>query len=233
MLHTEVKPFTDKQIELITTFADQAVIAINNVGLFEEVQARTRELTETLERQTAMSDILAVISRSPMDAQPVFDIIGGRAQKLCDAKFSVVSMVDGELIRLVSIHGMSNEGVQSLRSLEPLRVDSETLGARAIRSRAVVHIQDVLADPHYGVKDTARAGGWRGGLAVPILREKHVIGAIFVARPTPGLHRCAGRATEDFRRSGSDRHRECAAVQGTGDAQPRPEGRARAADGDQ
>jgi GAF domain-containing protein len=187
MTHTEVKPFTDKQIELVSTFADQAVIAINNVGLFEEVQARTKELTESLGRQTAMSDILGVISRSPTDVQPVFDIIADRAQKLCDAKFSVVSMVDGELIRLVSIHGVSNEGVQSLLSLQPLPVDSETLAGRAIRSRAVVHIQDVLAEPHYGVKDTARAGGWRGALAVPMLREEHVIGAIFVARPTIGF----------------------------------------------
>jgi GAF domain-containing protein len=99
MWHSEVKPFTEKQIELVKTFADQAVIAINNVGLFEEVQARTRELQESLEYQTAMSDILGVISRSPTNAQPVFDIIGERAKKLCDAKFSVVTMVDRELIQ--------------------------------------------------------------------------------------------------------------------------------------
>jgi GAF domain-containing protein len=187
MGHTEVKPFTEKQIQLVATVADQAVIAINNVGLFEEVQARTRELQEALEYQTATSDILGVISRSQTDAQPVFDIIGERSQRLCDAECSVVSMVDGELIRLASIHGVSNEGVQSLRSLLPHPVDRETLAGRAIRSRAVVHVQDVLADPQYGAKDTARASGWRGGLAVPLLREEHVIGAIFVARPTPSF----------------------------------------------
>jgi GAF domain-containing protein len=180
-------PLSDKQVSLLKTFADQAVIAINNVGLFEEVQARTRELQESLEYQTATSDILGVISRSPTDAQPVFDIIAERSQRLCDAECSVVSMVDGELIRLASIHGVSNEGVQSLRSLLPHPVDRETLAGRAIRSRAVVHVQDVLADPQYGAKDTARASGWRGGLAVPLLREEHVIGAIFVARPTPSF----------------------------------------------
>jgi GAF domain-containing protein len=187
MAHTEVKPFTDKQVELITTFADQAVIAIENSRLFEEVQARTRDLTKALEYQTATSDILSDTSRSPTDAQPVFDIIGERAQKLCDAKYSVVTMVDGEFIRLASIHGVTNEGVEKLRSVMPLPVDSETLAARPIRSRAVVHVQDVLADPHYGVKDIARASGWRAGLAVPMLRKGHVIGGIFVARPTPGF----------------------------------------------
>jgi hypothetical protein len=135
LIRTAPRPFTERQIELITTFADQAVIAIENTRLFEAEQARTRELTKTLERQTATTDILSVISRSPTDAQPVFDIIGERAQKLCDAKFSVVSMVDGELMRLVSIHGLSNEGAQSLRSLQPLPVDTETLAG--LRSAVV------------------------------------------------------------------------------------------------
>ena len=86
-------------------------------------------------------------------------------------------MVDGELIRLASIHGVTKEGVETVQSVHPRPVDSETLTARAIRSRAVVHVRDVLADPHYGAKDIARAGGRRGGLTVPMLREEHVIGA--------------------------------------------------------
>ncbi len=105
-----VEPFTDREIELVTTFADQAVIAIENVRLFEEVQTRTDDLTELLEYQTATSEILTVISRSPTDTQPVFDIIGERAEKLCDADVSVVSRVDGELIQLASIHGVSRRG---------------------------------------------------------------------------------------------------------------------------
>jgi GAF domain-containing protein len=179
--------FPQKQVELLQTFADQAVIAINNVRLFEEVQAKTRQLQESLEYQTATSDILGVISRSPTDTQPVFDIIAEQAQKLCDAEYSVVSMVEGELIRQASIRGLTKGGLAAVRSVNLKPVDSETLTARAIRSRVVVHVEDVLADPHYGVKDTARAGGWRGGLAVSMLRQEHVVGGIFVGRPTPGF----------------------------------------------
>ena len=104
---SEVRPFTDKQIELVTNFADQAVIAIENARLLEAEQQRTRELTESLEQQTATSDVLRVISSSPTDIQPVLETIGERAEKLCDAEISVVSIVDGELIRLASIHGMT------------------------------------------------------------------------------------------------------------------------------
>jgi GAF domain-containing protein len=106
----EVKPFTDKQIELVTTFADQAVIAIENVRLFDEVQRRTQELSESLEQQTATSEVLKVISSSLNDLKPVFETIGQRAEKLCDAEISVVSMVDGNMIRLASINGIAEEG---------------------------------------------------------------------------------------------------------------------------
>src|SRR5262249_5184943 len=108
-----VRPFTDKQIELVTTFADQAVIAIENVRLFEAEQQRTRELTESLEQQTATSDVLRVISSSPTDIQPVLEIIGERAEKLCNAEISAVCIVDGELIHLASIHGVTEAGVEA------------------------------------------------------------------------------------------------------------------------
>ena len=97
-----VKPFTDKQIELITTFADQAVIAIENVRLFEEVQARTRELTESLEYQTAISDVLGVISRSPSDLQPVLDTIAETAQRLCKSEHAYIMRLDGGYYHLVA-----------------------------------------------------------------------------------------------------------------------------------
>src|SRR5262249_8068400 len=116
-----VRPFTEKQIELVTTFADQAVIAIENTRLFETEQQRTRELTETLEEQTATSDVLRVISSSPADIQPVLETIGERAEKLCDAEISVVSIVDGELIRVASIHGMTEAGVEAARRVFPMR----------------------------------------------------------------------------------------------------------------
>ena len=183
----EVNPFTEKQIELVTTFADQAVIAIENARLFDEVQARTRELQVSLEYQTATSEILTVISRSPTDTQPVFDIIGERAEKLCNAQVSVVSMVDDELIHLASIHGVTEEGVEAVRRVYPMRRNNETVTARAIRTCAVVHVPDVLGDSQYEAKDAARTAGYRACLGVPMVREGQVIGAIFVARTEPGL----------------------------------------------
>ena len=187
LLRTRVKPYTDKQIELVTTFADQAVIAIENVRLFEEVQTRTRDLTELLEQQTATSEVLKVISRSLNDLKPVFATIGQRAEKLCEAEISVISMVDGDLIRLVSINGIAEEGVEVVRRSYPMQLNGETITARAIRSSTVCHVADVLGDPLYQNKDAARASGFRGCLAVPMVRDEQVIGAIFVARREVGL----------------------------------------------
>ncbi|MGA8004328.1 MAG: GAF domain-containing protein [Pseudolabrys sp.] len=184
---TELKPFTDKQIELVETFADQAVIAIENVRLFDEVQARTHDLTESLEQQTATSEVLKVISSSLNDLKPVFETIGQRAEKLCAAEISVISMVDGDLIRLMSINGVTEDGIEAVRRVYPMRRDDETITARAIRSLAVCHVSDVLEDVLYRSKDAARASGFRGCLAVPMIREGEVIGAIFVARREPGL----------------------------------------------
>ena len=187
LLRRSVQPFTEKQIELVTTFADQAVIAIENVRLFDEVQARTDDLSEALEQQTATSEVLKVISSSPTNIQPVLDIIGERAEKLCDADISIVSIVEGELIRLASIHGVAEAGVEALRRAFPMRFTDETVTARAIRTRSVCHVADVLSDPQYQLKDAARVSGTRGGLGVPMIRDKQVVGAIFVARNQPGL----------------------------------------------
>jgi GAF domain-containing protein len=180
-------PFTDKQIELVTTFADQAVIAIENTRLFEAEQQRTRELSESLEQQTATSDVLRVISSSPADIQPVLETIGERAEKLCNAEISLVSIVDGELIRLASVHGVTEAGVEAVRSAYPVRRTDETVTARAIRTRSVCHVADVLSDPQYQLKDNARVIGIRSGLGVPMVRDEQVVGAIFVARRQPGL----------------------------------------------
>ena len=111
----EVRPFTDKQVELVQNFAAQAVIAIENARLLNELRQRTNDLTESLEQQTATSDVLRVISSSPTNIQPVLETIGERAEKLCDAEISVVSLVDGELIHLASIHGMTEAGVEASR----------------------------------------------------------------------------------------------------------------------
>jgi GAF domain-containing protein len=175
-----VEPFTEQQIELVKTFADQAVIAIENARLLNE-------LRESLEQKTATSEVLSVISRSPANIQPVLEIIGERAEKLCDADISIVSIVEGELIRLASIHGVTEAGVEALRRAFPMQVTDETVTARAIRTRSVCHVADVLSDPQYQQKDAARVSGSRGALGVPMVRDEQVVGAIFVARKQPGL----------------------------------------------
>src|SRR5262249_37194227 len=141
-------------IELVTTFADQAVIAIENARLLNE-------LRESLEQQTATSDVLRVISSSPADIQPVLETIGERAEKLCDAEISTVSVVDGELIHLASIHGLTEAGVEATRRAFPHRRTDETINARAVRTRSVCHVADVLSDPQYQLKDTVRVIGHR------------------------------------------------------------------------
>ena len=176
----EVLPFTDKQIELVQNFAAQAVIAIENTRLLND-------LRESLQQQTATSDVLKVISSSLNDLKPVFETIGQRAEKLCDAEISVISMVDGDHIRLVSINGVTEEGVEAVRRVYPMRRDDETVTARTIRSAAICHVPDVLADALYQTKDAARVSGFRGCLGVPMIRDGQVVGAIFVARRQPGL----------------------------------------------
>ncbi|HET7297325.1 MAG TPA: GAF domain-containing protein, partial [Burkholderiales bacterium] len=176
----EPRLFTDKQVAMVETFAAQAVIAIENVRLFNETK-------EALERQTATAEILGAISSSLTDTQPVFEIIAERAVALCSGEVSVVSRFDGTCMQLAAIHGITPEGVELLRKTYPLRLDAETATTRAFRSRSVVHVADVQADPRYEQKAAAIAAGWRSALAVPMLRGAEVIGVIFVGRSTAGL----------------------------------------------
>src|SRR5262249_46522086 len=181
MYRNEVRPFSEKQIELVKNFAAQAVIAIENTRLLNE-------LRESLQQQTATADVLKVISGSLKDVTPVFEIIGQRAEKLCDAEISVISMVDGEFIRLASINGVTKEGVEAVRNaFYPMRRDDETVTARAIRSGTICHVADVLGDALYKRKEAARLGGFRGRLGGPMIRYGQGVGAIFVARRQPGL----------------------------------------------
>jgi GAF domain-containing protein len=184
----EVRPFTDKQIELVQNFAAQAVIAIENARLLNELRQRTDDLSEALEQQTATGEVLKAISSSFNDLKPVFDTIGQQAEKLCDAEISAISMVDGDVIRLASINGVSEEAAEAARrEFYPMRRSDETLTARAIRSASICHVADVLSEALYPKKDTARLSGWRGCLAVPMIRDREVLGAIFVARKRAGL----------------------------------------------
>ncbi|PYO56492.1 MAG: HAMP domain-containing histidine kinase, partial [Candidatus Rokuibacteriota bacterium] len=152
----------------LETLADQfnrtaAQLQESHANLEQKVEARTRELSEALEQQTATSEILRVISQSPTDVQPVFDIISERAVSLCRAEVSAVSRFDGTLLQLVALHNITPEGVEAVRASFPMRPDAQTTSARVFRDRALVQIQDVLADPTYAAKDTAQAGGWRCG----------------------------------------------------------------------
>ena len=128
------------------TFADQAVIAIENVRLFDEVQAKTRDLQESLEQQTASAEILRVISSSPTDVQPVFDAIAHSAAVLCEATNGTVFRLRDGLIHLVGHYSLSQKQLASLQRSFPAPLDRATASGRAILDRAVVHIPDIAAD---------------------------------------------------------------------------------------
>jgi signal transduction histidine kinase len=181
-----VRPFTDDEIALVTTFADQAVIAIENTRLFEAEQARTKELAELLEQQTATSEVLNVISRSPTDVQPVFDAIAKSAAQLCDAEFCNVFRFDGELVDFAASYGTSMEVQDEIRRRCPVQPSRGFAAARAILSNAIENIPDIYADPEYAQGDIARAGALRSAVAVPMRKEGRPVGAIAVVRSYPG-----------------------------------------------
>jgi signal transduction histidine kinase/putative methionine-R-sulfoxide reductase with GAF domain len=180
------RPFTSKQIALLQTFADQAVIAVENVRLFKELEARNAELTGTLARQTATGEVLRAISRAQTDAQPVFDIIAASAVRLCNAAYCSVCLYDGEWIRMAAIQNVDPSRAEMLQRVFPLRVDDGTLPGRVIRTRAVMQIPDVAADPDYRLKQEIQAMGFRSLLAVPLLRDGEPIGTVNVGRIEPG-----------------------------------------------
>jgi signal transduction histidine kinase/CheY-like chemotaxis protein len=181
----EVRPFSTKEIDILKTFADQAVIAIENVRLFKELEQRNRDLTETLEQQTATSDILRVISSSPTDIQPVFDTIVRSAVRLCDGLYGTGHRFDGELLHLSAHHNCTPEVLDALQRAFPMQPNRQMISGRAILTKAVVHVEDLMADPEYA-RHVGQAGGFRGALAVPMLREGRPIGAIVVIRERPG-----------------------------------------------
>ena len=183
---TEAQLFTERQVALLQTFADQAVIAIENVRLFKELEARNRDLTVALEQQTATSEILRVISSSPTDVQPVFDTIVSSAVRLCDGLFSALFQFDGDLLHQVAQHNYTPEALEAAHRVYPARPTRAMLAGRAILERAVVHIPDVEIDPEYRNQALSRAIGLRSGLWVPMLREGAPIGVILVARAEPG-----------------------------------------------
>src|SRR5262245_44360941 len=181
VLKTEVAPFTDKQIELVTTFADQAVIAIENVRLFDEVQARTREVQESLDYQTAISDVLNVISRSPNELQAVIDAILQTAGRLCEAEHALFFKLQDGNYHLV---GSNNVGAHYVEYLfkHSIRPGRGSLVGRTAVERKTVHLPDCLADPEYDMLESQQVGGQRTMLGVPLLRAGVVIAVISLQR---------------------------------------------------
>jgi GAF domain-containing protein len=159
MWHSEVKPFTEKQIELVKTFADQAVIAINNVGLFEEVQARTGNLQESLEYQTAISDVLNAISHSPNELQPVLDTIVEIAGRLCNSENAFIFKLGDDQFRLVAANSANAELLEFLLR-EPPRLDRGSVTGRAALERAPIHISDVTLGARLLYAGESAGKGW-------------------------------------------------------------------------
>jgi signal transduction histidine kinase len=180
---SEPGTFSSHQSSLVQTFADQAVIAIENVRLLEEVQARTRELQETLDYQTAISEVLNVISRSPSDVQPVLDVILEIAVKLCDADGGTISRErDGKFFRSGQV-GFSPEFMELMKR-EPVELSRGTITGRTLVDGKVVQILDASTDPEYTWSEALKLAELRTLLGVPLLRDKTPVGVIALIRRT-------------------------------------------------
>jgi GAF domain-containing protein len=185
----KANPFTDKQIALLGTFADQAVIAIENVRLFEAEQQRTRELSESLEQQTATSEVLQVISSSPGELEPVFETMLANATRICGAKFGVLFRSEGDAFRAVSLHGAPPLFAEERRRNPVISPSPDSTLGRAVATKQTVQIADVQDEPAHADSPSGTTGaqlaklaGARTLVAVPMLKESELIGAIVIYR---------------------------------------------------
>ena len=186
MHRAAVRPFTQKQIELVETFADQAVIAIENVRLFDEVQARTRELSESLEQQTATSDVLGIISSSPGELERVFSAMLSNALRICEAKFGNLFLYENGLFREVSNVNVPPD-FEAFVQQGPISPNPGTGLARIVSTKQVAHIEDIRKLEAYASRDPfvvagVESGGIRSLLIVPLLKENDLIGVIGIYR---------------------------------------------------
>ena len=182
-----VQPFTDKEIQLAETFADQAVIAIENVRLFEAEQQRTRELTESLEQQTATAEVLRVISSSPGELEPVFRAVLANATRISQAELGMLWLADGDGFRPAALHGVPPDLAGMHRREQVFRFDPEVPLGRVAQTKQLVHIVDAKKEPSYikgveALKEFVDVFGARTFVLVPMLQDEALVGVIAIYR---------------------------------------------------
>jgi two-component system, NtrC family, sensor kinase len=178
---TRVEPFSDKETELANTFADQAVIAIENARLFDELRERQAELARSVDELTATGDVLKIISRSTVDLETVLDTLVETVARLCRADQAVMFRRRDDLYHLVTARGLPEEAKEFILA-HPLPADRGTLSGRVALERRVVHIPDVLQDPEYTYLDVQKIQRHRTMLGIPLLREKALLGIFIITR---------------------------------------------------
>jgi signal transduction histidine kinase/CRP-like cAMP-binding protein len=181
VLRSRPQEFSAHEVEMVTTFASHSAIALDHARLFQELEARNRDLVEALEQQTVTGEFLKVISRSTFDLQPVLESMVQSATRLCDADSGLIFRRDGEVYRVAAAHGPLTEFRTIIRQ-QPIQSGRGTLVGRTALERCAVHIPDVLADPEYRWAEAQRAGGYRTALGIPLLREGMPIGVIVLSR---------------------------------------------------
>src|SRR5882724_4788813 len=181
----EVKPFTEKQVALVSNFANQAVIAIENTRLLKELRERTDDLSESLQQQTATADVLKVISRSAFDLKSVLTTLTESAKSLCGASLGIITLRDGEVMRLRAESGCTPAFIDFMNA-NPIKSGRETITGRVFSDGKPVHVADVQLDPEYNFGNAPTIGAYRAVLAVPLMRDGAVEGVLLLGRPEPG-----------------------------------------------